>query len=471
MSKSAMLDRLRLVADDENGVSGAGLLTAATLGQRLGLGQLLSERVTVPGSAGAHPEEKCLTVIHGLLAGADCIDDLDVLRAGSSAAVLGHRVAAPSTVGTFLRAGTYGHARQLDVVAGQLFARAAAIEALPAAAGAEVFVDIDATHCVSFGLGKQGAMRVGRTGRRSYHPLIAVLAGGGDVVHARLRRGRSNDATGAPSFVTETINRLRAAGLGGGSDSQIVLRADSGFYLHDVVAACRAADVRFSVTARMLGGRDRGMGAAIAAIPEQAWTPIDYFLPGAGVAEIAWTPFTVDHRGVRRHVDPVRLIVRRTPRTDELTRNLTRRRATRPGHGGSEALFPLFDYHPMITDREGDLVAVEADHRRHAEVELTIRDLKYGMGLNHMPTKSFAGNAAWLTLNVIAHNLARWIARLGTGQQHVMTKTVRTRLFATPGRLVHTGRTATIRIPRRWPWAQTLTDALHRLRALPAPAT
>lgn len=188
MSKSCTLDRLDVRADDENGVSDAGLVVAATLGDRLGLGALLRESLTVPGDVGAHPDRKCLTVIHSLLAGGDCIDDVDALRAGSSGAVLGHRVAAPSTVGTFLRAFGFGHARQLDAVSRRLLARAVAAGAHPGFAE-RVTVDIDSTLCETYGLGKDGARQVMRTGRRGYHPLLAVIAGTGDIAHARLRRG------------------------------------------------------------------------------------------------------------------------------------------------------------------------------------------------------------------------------------------------------------------------------------------
>lgn len=157
-------------------------------------------------------------------------------------------------------------------------------------------------------------------------------------------------------FIKETISRLRGAGAIG----EIVLRADSGFYLHDVVAACRATDVRFSITARMIGQ----LRTVIEQIPEHAWSPIDYFLPGAGVAEITWTPFDRGPQGrlraERGEIAPVRLIVRRTPPTEALAKNR-----------GQDPLFPVFDYHPLITDRAGDMLDLEADHRRHAEVELS----------------------------------------------------------------------------------------------------
>jgi hypothetical protein len=457
VTKSCTLYRIQVSADDENGVSDAGLLVAATLGQRLGLDALLREHLTVPGSVGANPDRKCLTVIHALLAGGDCIEDVNALRAGSTGAVLGHRVAASSTVGTFLRAFGFNHARQLDVVARRLLARAVTAGA-HAGLTESVTVDIDSTLCETYGLGKDGARGVMRTGLRGYHPLIAVIAGTADisgvVAHARLRRGRSSDATGAPLFVKETIGRLRQAGAAG----EVVLRADSGFYLSDVVTTCRTNDVRFSITARMIGKSLRGR---IASIAEQDWTPIDYFLPGAGVAEFEFTPFATGPRGKllaqRGEIHPVRMIVRRTPITDAQAINR-----------GQDPLFPTYDYHPMITDRTGDLIQIEADHRRHAEVELTIRDLKHDMGLNHFPTKSFGGNAAWLILNTIAHNLTRWTTRLGLQIPTVMTKKIRRRIYGVPGRLVRTGRRLHLRLPRRWPWAGQLIAALERLRALPA---
>ncbi|MBA2237196.1 MAG: IS1380 family transposase [Lysobacter sp.] len=469
MTKSCTLDGIDVVADDDNGVSDAGLLLAATLADRLGLPGLLEEHLTVPGSAGANPGRKCLTLIGSLLAGGDCIEDANALRAGSSGAVLGHRVAASSTLGTFLRAFGYGHARQLDAVTRRLLAHAVGAGA-HAGLTDSVTIDIDSTLCQTYGLGKDGARKVMRTGRRGYHPLLAVIAGtkgpeaiSGVVAHARLRRGRSSDATVAPVFIKETISRLRQAGAAG----EIVLRADSGFYLCDVVTACRERDVRFSITARMVGTALRNR---IEAVQESGWTPIDYFLPGAGVAEFEFTPFGTGPRGKllteRGQIHPVRLIVRRTPLTEEQAKN----RGHHIDGAQDAALIPVYDYHPMITDRVGEIVAVEADHRRHAEVELTIRDLKHDMGLNHFPTKSFGGNAAWLALNTIAHNLTRWLTRLGLDISTVMTKKVRRRIYNLTGRLVRTGRRTILRIPRNWPWASHIIAAIERLRALPAPS-
>jgi hypothetical protein len=164
------------------------------------------------------------------------------------------------------------------------------------------------------------------------------------------------------------------------------------------------------------------------------------------VAETTYVPFT-DQPDAR----PVRLIVRRV----------------KPTPGSQLALFALYDFHACITDREGDTHELEADHRRHAEVENAIRDLKYGAGLNHLPSGKFAANGAWLAVQVMAHNLARWTARLGLGAGIVTTKTLRRRLFSLAGRLTRSARRVTLHLPARWPWAVSFGVALTRLRAIP----
>ena len=318
-----------------------------------------------------------------------------------------------------------------------LLARAWAAGAGP---GAEPFtIDLDSTICETYGLAKEGARHHGYTHVRGYHPLLAVAAGTGDVLMARLREGRANTTRGAAHFLRETIGRVRGAGAAG----ELTGRADSGFYAAEVVAVCRRMDVRFSITLRMHGRlRER-----IAAIPEDAWAPIPYWLDGgADVAEISYVPFAD-----RKDSNPVRLIVRRV----------------RPTPGSQLALFTLYDYHPFITDRVGGMLALEADHRRHAEIENAIRDLKYGMGLNHLPSGRFAANGAWLAVQVIAHNLARWTARLGLGAGIVTAKTLRRRLFGLPGRLTRSARRLTLHLPVDWAWAAEFAAALARLRALP----
>jgi ribose 1,5-bisphosphokinase PhnN len=465
---SHVLDRIAVSADDVSLVADAGLILPATLGQRLGLPGLLDARVT----AGPNAADKCLTVIHSALAGGDCIDDVAALRAGATAVVLGHRAVAPSTVGTFLRSMSWGHARQLDAVSREMFARAARAGAFSLTSAHEpVVLDIDATLVETYGLDKSGARQVMRTGRRGYHPLLAVLGGTGDVVHARLRRGRSNDSTGAESFLAETICRLREAMSTAGVSAPVVLRADTGFYLGAILAVCRRHQVGFSIGARMIGR----MRAVIAAIDESQWTPVPYFEPGAAVAEIGWLAFDREHRRdgrPARHRGAgtwVRLIIRRTPTPPQIR---ARQQTARGEVSGQQELFPTYEYHPFITDQPGDPVELDAFHRGHAEVELAIRDLKHGLALNHLPTGRFGANHAWLILQTIAHNLGRWTARLGqlaaTPRQTI--KTLRRRYLTVAARLVTHARRDQLRLPAHWPWAGPLLAALTRLRALPTPA-
>jgi hypothetical protein len=426
MRSAHSLDRLDVAFDDDRLVADAGLLLPATLAHHLGLRELVERHLnlgTRPGQAKCG--DKFLTLVMSALAGGDCIDDANALRAGGTARILGFTLKAASTLGTFLRSFRWGHVRQLDRVSRELLARAWAAGAGP---GAE-----------PYGLQKEGAVHHGYTGVRGYHPLLAVAAGTGDVLMARLREGRANTARGAAHFLREAIGRLRYAG----ASAQLNVRADSGFYAHAVVETCRKMDVRFSITIRM----SPALHALIEAIPEAAWTPIPYWLDGgADVAETTYTPFSG-----KKDAKPVRLIVRRV----------------RPTPGSQLALLTLYDHHAFITDRDGQTLELEADHRRHAEIENAIRDLKYGMGLHHLPSGKFAANAAWLAIQVMAHNLARWTARLGLGAGIVTAKTLRRRFLVLPGRLTRSARRLTLHLPVGWPWAAEFMAALERFRALP----
>ena len=225
-------------------------------------------------------------------------------------------------------------------------------------------IDLDSTVCETFGLCKEGAQRHNYAGQRGYHPILAVAAGTGDVLMARLRQGRANTARGAAHFLRETVSRVRHAGATG----QLTVRADSGFYAHALVAVCRAMDVRYSITIRQ-HARLRNI---IDAIPEADWTPIPYWMEGAAdVAETTYVPFES-----KPDAATVRLIVRRV----------------KPTPGTQLALFAAYSYHGFITDRDGDTLYLEADHRRHPEIENAIRDLKYGVGLNHLPSGRFPAN-------------------------------------------------------------------------------
>ena len=305
-----------------------------------------------------------------------------------------------------------------------------------------MIIDLDSTICETYGPAKEGARRHGYTGQRGYHPLLAVAAGTGDVLMARLRQGRANTARGAAHFLRETVSRVRYAGATG----PLTVRADRGFYTRALVAVCRNMDVRFSITIR----QHASLRNQIEAIPEADWTPIPYWMDGAAdVAETSYTPF-----GTEPDAAPARLIVRRV----------------QPAPGSQLALFADYSYHGFITDRDGDTRELEADHRRHAAIENAIRDLKYGIGLNHLPSGRFAANAAWLAVQAMAHNLARWTARIGLGEQVVTTKTLRRRFFSLAGRLTRKARHLTRHLPQHWPWESQFTHALARLRALPLPS-
>ncbi len=321
----------------------------------------------------------------------------------------------------------------------ELLARAWAAGAGPG--DGPLTIDLDSTICATHGLAKEGARHHGYTGQRGYHPLLAIAAGTGDVLMSRLREGRANTARGAAHFLRETVGRVRYAGARG----QLTVRADSGFYAHALVAVCRAMHVRFSITIRQ-HARLRNL---IEAIPEEDWTPIPYWMDGAAdVAETTYTPFRSEPDAA-----PAQLVVRRV----------------KPTPGSQLALFVNYSYHGFITDRDGDTRALEADHRHHAEIENAIRDLKYGVGLNHLPSGRFAANAAWLAVQVMAHNLARWTARLGLGEPVVTTKTLRRRFCSLAGRLTSSARRLTLHLPKRWPWENQFSRALARLRALPLP--
>ena len=285
-----------------------------------------------------------------------------MLRTGGTASALGCVVKAPSTLGTFLRSFRWGHVRQLDRVSRELLARAWAAGAGPG--DGPLTIDLDSTICETYGLAKEGARHHGYTGQRGYHPLLAIAAGTGDVLMSRLREGRANTARGAAHFLRETVGRVRYSGARG----QLTVRADSGFYAHALVAVCRAMHVRFSITIR----QQARLRNIIEAIPETDWTPIPYWMDGAAdVAETTYTPFDT-----KPDAAPVRLIVRRV----------------KPTPGSQLALFVNYSYHGFITDRDGATLELEADHRRHAEIENAIRDLKYGVGLNHLPSGRFAAN-------------------------------------------------------------------------------
>ena len=426
-ASSQVLDPIQVTFDDDRAVADAGLVLTGTLIGRLGLERLVDDTVTV----GYRPGRKLLSLVHTLVAGGDCIDDVALLHAGATARVLGHDTVAASTVGTWLRSFTFGHVRQLDRVA-----EIALIRAWRAGAGpgdAPMFIDIDSTICEVHSDTKQGAA-YGYTRQLGLHPLIATRADTGEILHARMRKGSAGSGRGAQRFVRETIGWVRRAGASG----KLTLRADSGFWSHKVINACVAHDVAFSITVT----RQKPVMAAIGTIDDAAWVDIAY--TDGGVAQVAETKFGAH-----------RLIVRRTKITDD---------------PDLPALFADWRHHAFITNRLGDPVDLDADHRAHAVVELAIRELKNGAGLNHCPSGVFAANAAWLVATTLAHNLVRWTQLLGADTPTLrVAKTFRRRLLTIPGRLTRTARRWTLHLPARWPWQHVFEDTLGRLRALPVP--
>jgi hypothetical protein len=430
-SLHVVLDQVDIVFDDEHAVASAGLLLPATLAERLGIEQATDQLVDLGDRPGAaHPGRKLLTLVHALVAGGDCIDDVELLRSGATGSVLGHRVMAASTVGTWLRSFTFGHVRQLDKVTGEVLARAWAAGAGPG--DGPLTIDVDSTICEVHGDHKQGAC-YGYTRTLGYHPLLATRADTGELLHARLRKGSANTARGMARFIDELIARLRRAGAAG----ELTFRMDSGFWSAKLIKRLRAHRVHYSITVR----QTKSVRAAIAVIPEQAWVDIAY--QPDGVAQVAETPYRGD-----------RLIVRRV-------RN----------QGDQAQLFPTWRYHALVTNRVGTMIELDTDHRRHAVCELAIRDLKAGAGLAHLPSGQFNANAAWLLAATLAHNLLRWTATLGLGSrdQQTVAKTLRRTLLALPGRLTRSARQWRLHLPAGWPWAHSFTMALARLRCIPYP--
>ena len=444
-------DRIHVAFDDHRLVANAGLLLPVTLAHHLGLGELVDRHVDLGDAPGrANPGDKLLTLVASALAGGDCIDDADVLRTGRTASAIGCVVKAPSTLGTFLRSFRWGHVRQLDRVSREFLARAWAAGAGPG--DAPLTIDLDSTVCETYGLGKEGARRHGYTGQRGYHPLLAVAAGTGDVLMARLRQGRANTARGAAHFRRETVSRVRYAGAIG----QLTVRADSGFYTHAMVAVCRKMDVRYSITVRQHQSRRN----QIEAIPEGDWTPLPYWMDGAAdVAETTYIPFESAPDAA-----PVRRIVRRVP----------------PTPGSQLALLVDYSYHGFITDGTealwnwrhsgtgGRSSPPRRDRERHPRPQVR-------RGAQPSPLRAFRRqvplqSTAWLAVQVMAHNLAHWAARIGLGEQLVTTKTLRRRFFSIAGRLTRSARRRTRHLPQRWPWENQFTHAWARVRAVPLPA-
>jgi len=425
------LDGLQVVFDDERVVADAGVVLVAALAQRLGIEALAQRLVRLrrdrPGAANAG--RKIIALVYAMALGADSIDDTEILRAGRTRRLLGGWIPAPSTLGTFLRAFTFGHVRQLDALLGQALERAWQAGAGPG--DGRLVCDVDSFVGEVCGRLKQGAAH-GYTKLLGYHPILATRADTRETLHIRLRKGSANTQKGIVRFTDELIARVTRCGATGVK----LLRADSGFWNTKVFERLERADWQYSIGVRMI----KTIAAAVAAIPDGAWQTIDY--PEDGEAQIAETV-----SGGRR------LIVRRT-------RLL----------GAQAELWPDWRHFCFITNRDQDLALVEAEHRDHAVVEQVIADLK-DQALAHFPSGDFNANGAWTVLAALAHNLLRWTQLLGLPDTTARAaRTLRRWLLQVPGRLTRHARGWTLHLPARWPWHGDYIRALNRIRALPAAA-
>ncbi|UXA11585.1 IS1380 family transposase [Mycobacterium sp. SMC-8] len=435
------------VFDDEHLVSCAGLVPVMALAAQTALPQLLTDKVFIAEprikSGAANPAPKLSTLIAGMCAGADSIDDLDIVRSGGMKTLF-DGVYAPSTIGTLLREFTFGHARQLESVLREHLAELCTRVDLLPGASERTFIDIDSLLRPVYGHAKQGAS-YGRTKiagkqilRKGLSPLVTTIStatGAPVIAGARLRAGKTNSGKGAARMVAQAIATARAAGVTG----QILVRGDSAYGNSTVAAACRRAGAQFSLVLT----KTRAVAAAIESIDESAWVPVEYpgavldpdngaWISDAEVAEIAHTAFTSTDNPIT-----ARLIVRRV------------KDARFP-----DALFPVWRYHPFFTNT--DLPTAEADitHRRHAIIETVFADLIDGP-LAHMPSGRFGANSAWILCAAIAHNLLRAAGVLAGGAHAVArAATLRRKIITIPARLVRPQRRPILHLPSHWPWTE-----------------
>jgi hypothetical protein len=447
--------------DDPNLVSCAGLEPVMRLAHTAGLHAVVTDRVRLPGDTGSNPAGKVATIVAGMLAGADSIDDLNIARHGGMPSLF-TSVYAPSTIGSFLRTFTHGHVRQLQAAARDTLVALAGRVPLLAGADTVCFLDIDSMLRRVYGKKKQGIgfghAKVGgyNVWLRGYNPLITTVStplSAPVVAATRLREGNAGSARGAASQIAEAITTARACGATG----QIVLRADSAFYAKTVIAACRRRDVRFSITTRI----DAKIRTVCATISEDQWVDIRYpqaiydedqqrWISDAQIAETSYTAFAGT-----RHAVTARLIVCRIPRDDP---------AQIPGQ---EELIPQYRYHAVFTDSPYTLAQAEAQHRGHAIIEQVNADLIAGP-LAHLPSGHFAANDAWLACAAIAHNLTRAAGHLaGPAYATARPATIRTRIISIAARLAHRARSIHLHLPEHWPWQAAFDNLFTAVHAPP----
>jgi len=446
------------VFDDPNLVSSAGLVPVVALARAAGLCELAQQHLTVPTDKGANAGLKVVSLVAGMVAGADSIDDMALLRHGGMGRVFTNAYA-PSTLGSFLRSFTFGHVRQLDAVASR-FLTGLSIQAplvLTSPGTAErVMLDIDDTIIEVHGYAKQGS-GYGYSGVRGLNAILATASttqSAPVIVAQRLRKGSCGSPRGAARLVADALKTLTKITVG--TSVRPLVRADSAFYGSATVRAAIKGGADVSLTVRL----DKRVKATIATIADDAWTPIEYtdavfdeetktWVSRAEVAEIPFTAFTS-----KKKAEQVtgRLVVRRIPDLN-------------PGKNhGQETLFDTWRFHAFFTTTDhgvADTVAADKTHRGHAIIEQVHADLKHA-ALAHLPSGKFTANAAWLVLAVMAFNLTRAAAAItGPGLAKATTATIRRKLIAVPARVASSARRVTMHLPTGWPWR----DAWLRLFA------
>jgi hypothetical protein len=454
--------------DEPNLVSCAGLVPVLGLARSAGLHELAQEHLSVPTDKGANAGLKVASLVAGMVAGADSIDDMALLRHGGMGRVFA-RAYAPSTMGSFLRSFTFGHVRQLDAVASRFLAGLAA--RTPVVAGLDdpegyVLVDVDDTIIEVHGYAKQGS-GYGYSGVRGLNALIATVTTGAAapvVMAQRLRKGSCGSPRGAKRLVADALSTVAKLRTGAGGAKALV-RMDSAFYGRPAVTAALRAGADVSVTVRL----DPKVKATISAIPEHRWQAIEYtdavfdedtgrWVSRAEVAEIVFTAFSSGKESERV---PGRLVVRRIPDLNKAA-------------PGQDALFDTWRFHAFFTTSSPEVMnTVDADktHRGHAIIEQVHADLK-NSALAHLPSGVFAANAAWLVLAVMAFNLTRAAATLtGPTLAKSTTASIRRKLIAVPARVAYSARRLTLHLPTDWPWETDWTQLFTRVCGPPVSAT
>ena len=458
--------------DDPNLVSAAGLVPVLALADGAGLRRLADEHLSVPTDKGAHAGLKVASLVAGMVAGADSIDDMALLRHGGMGRIFA-KAYAPSTLGSFLRAFTFGHVRQLDAVAARFLLALARLVGLaphlPQAGdtGGYAFLDVDDTIIEVHGHAKQGA-GFGYTRVRGLNALLATLTTSSSaplVVAQRLRKGGCGSPRGAKRLVGDAVKQARRL-LGPGQG--ILVRMDSAYYGRDAVHAAITGGAHVSVTVRA----NSPVKAAIAGIGDDAWTTVKY--PDAildestgtwiSKAEVAEVPFTAFASKTKADRVPGRLVVRRIPDVHAEAKKAA----------GQGTLFDMWRFHAFFTTAPADTVdtvAADKTHRGHAIIEQVHADLK-NSALAHLPSGKFTANAAWLVLAVIAFNLTRAAASLTAAPQlaKATTATVRRKLIHVPARVASSARRITLHLPEAWPWHEAWTRLFDRVADPPATA-